>query len=211
MPRLGMPVRTPQQLQQIGLAGERQLRDVTGVQLQHRDQRGRVLVRLRLKEDAVPSHQVDRAARGDPDPLVVLLHGFLTDSPPAVVGGVVDLAEALQVLRRDRLAAFGHQPAVAHRPGLLGRPQQRPAKRAVTAARRAGAWMQTNRPPAEWAKLGKDRGDVQRRWWRGPDHRSRPPSGRSLSGVVDREDGSARRCQSSHAIQAQAQAGAPGA
>jgi hypothetical protein len=167
-----MVVGAPQQLEQVGVVGKRQVRHVMGVQLQHRHQRNRVPVRLRLTVDAFPGGQVEAAgARHDPVHLRRLLHGVLKGltGPPAPVCRVEDGTEALQIRRRDRLASFGRE-RLAHGPGRIGGPQQGAAQRAVTPAWGAGAGVQADRRSCEPAKLGEDGGDVQRWWWGGPAH-----------------------------------------
>jgi hypothetical protein len=75
----------------------------------------------------------------------------------------VDVTEALEILRRKRIAPFDQVALAADGPGLRSGPQQGTAKAAVIPAGHAGAGVQTDRQPRKRTKLGEDLGDVQRR------------------------------------------------
>jgi hypothetical protein len=147
-----MVVGAPQQLEQVGVLGKWQLRHVAGVQLQHRHQRHRVRVGLRLWVDAFAGAQVDRdGARDDPSALRILLRREVL----ALAHRSVELTKKLEILWRDRLASIDQAQPTARRPGHVGGPQQGAAQRAGALVWAAGAGVQADRLPRERASSGK--------------------------------------------------------
>jgi hypothetical protein len=106
------------------------------------------------------------------------------------VGRVLDGAEALELLGRERLASFDQVALAAEGPGLGSGPQQGAAKGAVVVAGGAGAGVQADGQPCKWTQVGEELVDVQRRWWGGADHRTLPAWKACGTGSCDGEDGS---------------------